>query len=331
MNINTSPNPVRHVRNRGITIAITLLLLFAAESVASGQSESNPRRVATVTLGPNQIALIRTAAKISTRISFTEPVKQIICGDLYDPESGMGSFVIQRFGNDVFIKPVVASGTSNMFVRTGENGENIYNFSLEIHPPQEAQLIVNVRSLEAGIVPAKGQPRERSGSSLRPPSPVRFGTIADSLDRGSTPPGLSGNMLASGLLDAPPPPTNANKKSNGVLADRTDNRVGIQAAAIKKVAPTYPEFAKAVGASGEVEVEVIVDEGGKVISAKALSGHIRLREAAVSAARYWRFNPTKVNGVPVQAIGKIMFHFEKPADQNFDGLVGFPGAARRRP
>ena len=331
MNINISPNPVRHVGNCGITIAIALLPLFAAQSVASGQSESNQRRVATVTLEPNQIALIRTAAKISTRLSFTEPVKQIICGDLYDPDSGMGSFVIQRIGNDVFIKPVVASGTSNMFVKTGENGEYTYNFSLEILPPQEAQLVVNVRSLEARKVPAKGQPRERSGSSLHPPSPVRFGTIADSPDRGSTPSGLPGSLLARTQLDAPPPPANTDKKSNGVLADRTDNRVRIQAAPIKKVEPTYPEIAKTMRASGEVEVEVIVDEGGKVISAKALSGHIALREAAVSAARLWRFNPTKVNGAAVQAVGKLRFHFEKPPAQKLDSMVGFPGAPRRTP
>ena len=327
MNINMCPNPVRHVRNGSITVAITVLLLFAAESVASGQT--NPQRIATVTLEPDQIALIKTAAKISTRITFPEPVKQIICGDLYDPESGIGSFAITRIGNDVFIKPVVASGISNMFVKTGENGEYTYNFSLEIHTPQQAQLIVNVRNVGFKMVLAKRQPNERPASPLRPPSPVSFSTIAGSIDRGSTPSGLSGNVLASTELGAPPPPPTTNRKSNGVLADRTDNR-GIQAAPIKTVLPTYPDMAKKVRASGAVEVEVIVDEGGKVISAKALTGHMTLRGAAVDAALRWRFNPTKVDGVPVQAVGTIRFDFQRPDTRALDSLIGLPVVDRRR-
>ncbi|HSO73526.1 MAG TPA: energy transducer TonB, partial [Blastocatellia bacterium] len=76
-----------------------------------------------------------------------------------------------------------------------------------------------------------------------------------------------------------------------------------------RVEPTYPPLAKAARVSGSVVVEVTVDEAGGVISARAMSGHPLLKEAAVSAARGWRFSPTQLSGVPVKVIGTITFNF----------------------
>jgi vacuolar-type H+-ATPase subunit H len=89
---------------------------------------------------------VKTAQALSTRISFPEPVKEIICGDLYDPASGRGSFVVQRAENDVFIKPVVDKGMSNLFVKTGERSEKVYNFDLAIVSAGEAVRVMNVVS-----------------------------------------------------------------------------------------------------------------------------------------------------------------------------------------
>ncbi|MGC2238498.1 MAG: TonB family protein [Pyrinomonadaceae bacterium] len=65
--------------------------------------------------------------------------------------------------------------------------------------------------------------------------------------------------------------------------------------------PVYPKAAKAVRASGEVKVEVEVDEKGNVTSAKSVSGHPLLRQAAEQAAKQAKFKPSaeKVNGVIV--------------------------------
>lgn len=46
-----------------------------------------------------------------------------------------------------------------------------------------------------------------------------------------------------------------------------------------------------------VKVEIIVDEQGNVSSAKAVSGHILLRQACESAARKAKFNPTNDVGI----------------------------------
>src|SRR5437868_3652119 len=62
--------------------------------------------------------------------------------------------------------------------------------------------------------------------------------------------------------------------------------------AVTRVEPQYPPLAKAAGVSGQVVVEVTVDEAGNVISARAVSGHPLLRDPAITAACGWKFKPT---------------------------------------
>src|SRR4030095_6191519 len=78
---------------------------------------------------------------------------------------------------------------------------------------------------------------------------------------------------------------------------------------LDKPAPTYPAIAKAAHASGDVLVQVIVDEDGKVIAAKSISGHPLLQAAAVTAARQATFTPASVNGTPVKVLGTITYRF----------------------
>ncbi|MGI9055252.1 MAG: TonB family protein [Pyrinomonadaceae bacterium] len=75
--------------------------------------------------------------------------------------------------------------------------------------------------------------------------------------------------------------------------------------------PPYPLPAKAVGASGAVNVQVTIDEEGNVVSAKAVSGHPLLREAAERAARSARFSPTYLSKVAVKVNGLIVYNFTR--------------------
>ena len=78
------------------------------------------------------------------------------------------------------------------------------------------------------------------------------------------------------------------------------------------VKPTYPAAARAVRASGAVNVQVLIDENGNVISASAVSGHPLLRSSAVQAARASKFNPTLLSGQPVKVSGIIVYNFVAP-------------------
>jgi len=117
------------------------LLMTLSATGANGQTP-----ITSISLRSDQIGLVKTAQALSTRISFPEAVKEIICGDLYDPTTGRGSFVVQRAENDVFIKPVADKGMSNLFVKTGERSEKVYNFDLAIVSAAEAVRVMNVVS-----------------------------------------------------------------------------------------------------------------------------------------------------------------------------------------
>ncbi|MDQ3755816.1 MAG: energy transducer TonB [Acidobacteriota bacterium] len=82
--------------------------------------------------------------------------------------------------------------------------------------------------------------------------------------------------------------------------------------AVKRVQPDYPPVAKAAGAQGTVEVEVVINENGEVISAKAVRGHPLLHQASVEAARQWQFKPTEVDGKPAKVTGRVTFNFVLP-------------------
>ena len=73
--------------------------------------------------------------------------------------------------------------------------------------------------------------------------------------------------------------------------------------------PAYPGAARAVHASGTVDVEITIDENGDVIQANAVSGHQLLRPAAVAAARASKFSPTLLSGQPVKVTGIIVYNF----------------------
>jgi len=73
--------------------------------------------------------------------------------------------------------------------------------------------------------------------------------------------------------------------------------------------PNYPAAARAVRASGAVNVQVTIDEDGEVVMANAVSGHPLLRQAAERAARESRFTPTTLEGQPVKVRGIIVYNF----------------------
>ncbi|HEX2640919.1 MAG TPA: TonB family protein [Pyrinomonadaceae bacterium] len=75
--------------------------------------------------------------------------------------------------------------------------------------------------------------------------------------------------------------------------------------------PAYPPAALAVGAEGQVAVQITIDENGLVTAASAVSGHPLLRAAAVEAARNATFPPTRLEGRPVKVTGVLVYNFDK--------------------
>ena len=73
--------------------------------------------------------------------------------------------------------------------------------------------------------------------------------------------------------------------------------------------PEYPGAARSAHVAGRVEVQVTIDERGRVISAEAVSGPPLLRSGSVQAARHARFSPTLLCNEPVKVTGVIIYNF----------------------
>jgi TonB family protein len=80
--------------------------------------------------------------------------------------------------------------------------------------------------------------------------------------------------------------------------------------AIELPPPIYPAEARKIHASGQVQIKVIVDETGRVMSADILSGPETLRMAALAAARKARFAPTLIAGGAVKVSGILTYDFK---------------------
>jgi TonB family protein len=112
----------------------------------------------------------------------------------------------------------------------------------------------------------------------------------------------------SQMEEPPPPPTPPSAQVMEIIPESVS-----QSLAITKVKPNYPPTAKKLNATGAVEVEITISEAGLVLEAKAISGHLALRSAAVEAARKWIFKPATLNGAPVRVKSVLTFVFAPSA------------------
>jgi TonB family protein len=141
-------------------------------------------------------------------------------------------------------------------------------------------------------LPARTSAAKLNGSQIQPLN-LDLRPLSDSSKK---------NVVANDSEPPPAPKPLLKPVSGGVLNGK----------AISLPAPTYPDIARRMRQSGKVEVEVIVDENGKVISAHATAGPTVLRDVAVDAALRARFTPTKLSGQPVKISGRIDYNFTLP-------------------
>lgn len=179
--------------------------------------------------------------------------------------------------------------------------------------PQKVDQNVDVRrELIADVSRTELVPKEVSAKASDVP-PVRRGVVTQigSSDSNAAAPVAAGPGSGTGIVAAPtkvdiseppPPPAPTPPRapiSGGVLNGK----------AVSLPKPAYPAIARQAHASGQVVVQVTIDENGNVISARAVSGHPLLQAVAVGAARQAKFSPTKLSGQPVKVTGVITYNF----------------------
>src|SRR2546423_11917871 len=182
--------------------------------------------------------------------------------------------------------------------------------------PEKVEITKNVdvrKELIADVSRADLVPKTVSAKASDIP-PVRKGVVTmvgGSNSNATSPvaPGAgTGNIISAPskveVAEAPPPPPPKPTPprapiSGGVLNGK----------AVRLVQPPYPAIARSAHASGQVKVQIVIDENGNVISASPVSGHPLLQGAAAAAARQSKFTPTKLSGMPVKVSGVIIYNF----------------------
>ena len=114
---------------------------------------------------------------------------------------------------------------------------------------------------------------------------------------GGIPGGQSGGVLGGiigGVVSSLPPPPKA-----APARIRQGGNVQ-QAKLINMVRPVYPPLAKQARISGTVRLHAIIAKDGSVIQLEVVGGHPLLVQSALDAVRQWRYQPTLLNGEPVE-------------------------------
>jgi protein TonB len=101
----------------------------------------------------------------------------------------------------------------------------------------------------------------------------------------------------------PPPPADPPKPK--IIISK--GPINGQALSLPK--PSYPPLAKQAGIQGTVSVQVLIDESGRVISAKAIAGSPFLTAEAQKAALLAKFSPTMLGDQAVKVSGVITYNF----------------------
>jgi TonB family protein len=74
-------------------------------------------------------------------------------------------------------------------------------------------------------------------------------------------------------------------------------------------APSYPVAAKQASVSGVVTVEAVIGVDGRVLRTSVLRGPVSLRRVAQDTVRNWRYEPTLLNGKPVERVAEVDLNF----------------------
>jgi TonB family protein len=182
---------------------------------------------------------------------------------------------------------------------------------------ESAEAREKLASSEIRIATAHGSPGGMTRGTTSPVNASSPGAQSSSQSPSTTP--TDATVIET---DAPPPtsgetagspsPASASGNTGNKSAEQSTKPVDVGPLfekATQKVSPTYPVVAKTQRITGVVRVYLVVDEKGAVASIERTSGPTMLQQAAMEAARRWKFRPTVVEGQPVRVVGFINFNF----------------------
>jgi protein TonB len=182
-------------------------------------------------------------------------------------------------------------------------------------PPPQAAAPVKVvkvipRQFDAGrLMAPKSIPKEIAvikEEELPPPSSAVGGVVGGMA--GGMAGGVLGGIIGSVPMAAPPPPPPPVKQAAAVQRIRVGGNVQ-QAKLVRQPKPAYPPLAKQARIQGVVHLQAIISKDGTIQKLEVIGGHPLLVPAALEAVKQWVYQPTLLNGEPVEVITQIDVNF----------------------
>jgi protein TonB len=128
---------------------------------------------------------------------------------------------------------------------------------------------------------------------------------------GGTPGGVLGGIIGSVPTAAPPPPPPPKKEEpKPVTPQRIKVGGNVQSAKlVRQPRPVYPPLAKQARISGVVKLSAVISKDGTIQQLEVISGHPLLVPSALDAVKQWVYQPTQLNGEPVEVQTQIDVNF----------------------
>lgn len=127
---------------------------------------------------------------------------------------------------------------------------------------------------------------------------------------GGTPGGVIGGIIGSVPSGAPPPPPPVKEAPKPVTPKSIRVGGNVQAAKlVRQPKPVYPPLAKQARISGTVRFNAVIGKDGTIQNLTLVSGHPLLVQSAQDAVRQWVYQPTTLNGEPVEVVTTIDVNF----------------------
>jgi protein TonB len=125
---------------------------------------------------------------------------------------------------------------------------------------------------------------------------------------GGTPGGVLGGIIGSvhtAALRLPPP----SRWKAGYPKRITIRRQRPAGQVARQPKPVYPPLAKQARISGVVHLAAVISKDGTIQDLKVISGHPLLIPSALEAVKQWVYQPTQLNGEPVEVSTQIDVNF----------------------
>lgn len=164
-----------------------------------------------------------------------------------------------------------------------------------------------VRVSRDNVPPASGVTTILLHPTIGRPHPTAAGSPAEEPPSiGDNSPGGPGISIPGGSREGRPIEVPRPATPKGPLSVSA----GVMAALlVYRVQPEYPQIAKVMHLSGTVELQARIGTDGTVRELEVISGNGILARAAIEAVEQWRYQPTRLDGQPVEVETHITVTF----------------------